>query len=134
MSRILILQTWILLRLKENTHILVPVYRCLFNHSHMKPTSVNAFRAVNPASLKELRGKNYQGSNDEWSQIVSYVLGQLPPAAANEDWTTGIETLANISGSGDSDKTMIITIRKRIQKITVCLFDLCEDCLLVLPS
>ncbi|RJE26082.1 hypothetical protein PHISCL_01607 [Aspergillus sclerotialis] len=82
------------------------------------PASVNAFKTVNSTSLKELRGKNYQGSDDEWAQIVSYVLGQLPPTVTNHDWATGIETLANISGPSDDDKIMVITIRKRIQKIT----------------
>lgn len=79
---------------------------------------INAFSIVTKSKLKNLRGKNYQGSDDEWAQIVSYALGQLP-SADEQDWATGVETSASISGSEDEDKKMIITIRKRIQSITV---------------
>ena len=75
--------------------------------------------AVSQSSLKKLRGKNFQGSDDEWAQIVSYALGQLPPSAGAQEWLAGVETSASISGSHEEDKEMVITIRKRIQSITV---------------
>lgn len=74
---------------------------------------------MNQSGLKRLRGKNYQGSDDEWAQIVSYALGQLPPSAGAQDYLTGVETAASISGSDEENKEMIITIRQRIQSITV---------------
>jgi hypothetical protein len=75
--------------------------------------------AVKQAHLKNLRAKNYQGTHDEWFQIVSLVLGQRSLAADDLDWSSGVETTASISGSGDEGKELIITIRKRFQTITV---------------
>ncbi|KAI9933371.1 hypothetical protein ASPWEDRAFT_174528 [Aspergillus wentii DTO 134E9] len=73
---------------------------------------------VRQSRLKNLRAKNYQGSDDEWTQTVSYVLGQLPASAGIPDWASGIEAFASISGSGDDDKEMVLTIRKKIEAIT----------------
>lgn len=68
--------------------------------------------------MKSLRAKTYQGSDDEWVQILSHVFGQLSPSESSPD--SGIEISASISGSGDEDKEIVITIRKRIETITVC--------------
>lgn len=81
---------------------------------------INTSRTVKRSKLKDLRAKNYQGSQDEWSQIVSYVLGQLPPSASKEDWAAGLETSANITGSGGENQELNLSIRKRIETITVC--------------
>lgn len=67
--------------------------------------------------MSELCAKNYQGSGDEWARIVSFVLGQSDQT--NEPAISGIEASASITGSGDEDKEIIVTIRKRIQSITV---------------
>lgn len=66
------------------------------------------------SSLDHLRAKNYQGGRDEWARIISFVLGQSVPSIE-----PGIETLANITGSGDENKELVISIRKRVQSITV---------------
>lgn len=63
------------------------------------------------------RAKNYQGDRDEWARIVSFVLGQFDPTS--ERAVAGIEALATITGSGDEDREIVITIRKRVQSITV---------------
>lgn len=74
-------------------------------------------RTVHQSRLKDLCVKNYQGTDHEWAQVVSLVLGQS--AKANEPALTGIEASASIAGSGDEDKEIVITIRKRVQAITV---------------
>ncbi|KAJ5145625.1 uncharacterized protein N7515_000189 [Penicillium bovifimosum] len=73
---------------------------------------------VKQARLKDLRAKNYQGSNEEWLQTVSLVLGQSSAPLDGPDWATGLEASANISGSGEVNKELVITIRKRVQTIT----------------
>lgn len=70
------------------------------------------------ARLKDLRAKNYQGSDDDWANTVSLILGQSSPPSDVPDWATGLETVAIISDS-EEDKEIVITIRKRVQTITV---------------
>ena len=50
---------------------------------------------------------------------MSYVFGQ-EQCYAGQGLLSGIESSASIVGSDDEDKEMIITIRKRVQSITVC--------------
>ena len=71
---------------------------------------MSSCRAVKQTRLKDLQAKNYQGSNDEWIKTVSLILGQCsgPP-----------DEPASISGSDEDDKEIVITIRKRVQTITV---------------
>lgn len=71
------------------------------------------------SQLKKLRAKNYQDSDEEWQRVISYVFGDKSHIAGN-DTRAGIESSASIVGEGDEDKELIITIRKRIQGITVC--------------
>ena len=70
------------------------------------------------ARLKDLRAKNYQGSEDDWANTVSLILGQSSPPSDEPDWATGLEAVAIISDS-EEDKEIVITIRKRVQTITV---------------
>ncbi|PLB33788.1 uncharacterized protein BDW47DRAFT_134763 [Aspergillus candidus] len=72
---------------------------------------------VRQKRLKDLRAKNYHGSDDEWIKIMSYVFGQ-EQCNAGQGLLSGIESSASIVGSDDEDKEMIITIRKRVQSIT----------------
>jgi hypothetical protein len=74
---------------------------------------------VKQTRLKDLRAQNYQGSDDEWVKIVALVLGQSSAPSDDADWATGLEVSAIISGSGQDDKELVITIRKRVQTITV---------------
>lgn len=76
---------------------------------------------VNQSRLKNLRAKSYQGSDEEWAQIVSYVFGQFSSTIGKPEWSHGIEVSASVSDSAnDEDKEIVLTIRKRIQTITVC--------------
>ncbi|KAL3483732.1 hypothetical protein BJX62DRAFT_70381 [Aspergillus germanicus] len=73
---------------------------------------------VRQAQLKKLRAKQYQGSDDEWRDTILHVLGILEEPEKRTDLLTGIEVLATINGSGDEDKELVLTVRKRIQDIT----------------
>lgn len=78
---------------------------------------MSSCRVVKQSRLNDLQAKNYQGSDDEWVKTVSLILGQCS-APDEPDWATGLEASASISGS-DEDKEIVITIRKRVQTITV---------------
>lgn len=74
--------------------------------------------SIRQARLKNSRAKNYQGSDDEWVQIVSYIFEQ-PSPPHNLDRISGVEVSASIPDTeNDEDKEMVLTIRKRIQTIT----------------
>ncbi|KAJ5720319.1 uncharacterized protein N7483_008253 [Penicillium malachiteum] len=72
---------------------------------------------IKASQLKGLRAKNYQGSDDEWTQIISYILKQSTSSTSSAAYT-GVETSASITGSDDENKELVITIRKRVQSIT----------------
>jgi hypothetical protein len=74
---------------------------------------------VKQSRLNDLQAKNYQGSDDEWFKTVSLVLGQCSAPLDEPDWAAGVEASANISGSDEDNKEIVITIRKRVQTITV---------------
>jgi hypothetical protein len=78
---------------------------------------------VRHSRLKGLRAKNYEGDDEEWVQIVSYVFGQLDESAEKSTLLSGIESSASVIGSNDENKELVITIRNRIQTITVRAFD-----------
>lgn len=80
---------------------------------------MSSYRAVKQSHLKDLQAKNYQGSNDEWVKTVSLILGQCSTPPDEPDWATGLEASAGISGSDEDNKEIVITIRKRVQTITV---------------
>ncbi|KAJ5698258.1 hypothetical protein N7462_000263 [Penicillium macrosclerotiorum] len=72
---------------------------------------------IKQTQLQDLCAKNYQGSQDEWAQTVSFVLGQSilsdqPP------WWSEIESSASVSTSNEGSKEIVLTIRKRVQDIT----------------
>jgi hypothetical protein len=50
---------------------------------------------------------------------VGYILGQDVAPTGQTDWVSGLEIIALIRGAGDGDHEMVITIRKRIDSITV---------------
>ncbi|KAJ5183213.1 hypothetical protein N7492_000829 [Penicillium capsulatum] len=72
---------------------------------------------VRQSQLSKLRLKNYQGTDEEWTRIVSLVFGQH----TSPDEPIGlpeIEVSTSITGSGDEGREVVITIRKRVQDIT----------------
>ncbi|KAJ5404080.1 DNA double-strand break repair and VJ recombination XRCC4 C-terminal [Penicillium cosmopolitanum] len=73
--------------------------------------------SVKESSLKDLRSKSYQGSDDEWTQVIRRILGQ---STKDENETTSsfkLEATASITES-DDENGIVITIRKRVQDIT----------------
>lgn len=81
-------------------------------------------RTVRQSRLKSLCAKSYSGTDDEWAQIVSYIFGQSETSNHETDLSSGIEASATISGSedGDDNHEMTITIRKRVETITVIMY------------
>jgi hypothetical protein len=83
-------------------------------------SSVNSVLSVKRSHLRNLRSKTYQGSDHEFEEILTSVLGQrssaIHPGAGVH---TGLEVGASIRGSGDENKEVVITVRKRIDSITV---------------
>lgn len=75
--------------------------------------------AVKHSRLGTLRAKNYRGSDEEWTQIVSYVLGRAAPQGGDSVSLSGVTMTATISGAADEDKEITLSIRKRIESITV---------------
>ena len=69
--------------------------------------------------MENLRAKNYHGSGEEWAQIVWHVFGQPTEAVGNLGSLHSIESSATIGGSGSAPKELVISIRKRIEGITV---------------
>lgn len=82
--------------------------------------SADGVIAVRQSRLENLRAKNYRGSEEEWAQILSHVLGQDSPSTSHASWSSGVEVTASIQGPADEDKEMVIALRKRIDTITVC--------------
>ncbi|KAL2013427.1 hypothetical protein VTN00DRAFT_952 [Thermoascus crustaceus] len=74
--------------------------------------------SVRQSRLENLRAKNYRGSEEEWAQILSHVLGQDSPSTSHASWSSGVEVTASIQGPADEDKEMVIALRKRIDTIT----------------
>jgi hypothetical protein len=78
----------------------------------------NSCRTVKQTCLKDFRAKNYHGSDDEWARIVALILGQSS-AIDDPDWAAGLEASVTISGSDQDNKELVLTIRKRVETITV---------------
>ncbi|EFW22848.1 hypothetical protein D8B26_006418 [Coccidioides posadasii str. Silveira] len=79
--------------------------------------------SVKTSQISKLRAKNYRGSDEEWSGILSYVFNQDEGALKSDDWAAGLETIATVRSMGDEDeedgnKEVVITLRKRIDAIT----------------
>lgn len=73
------------------------------------------------SGIKKLRTKNYRGDDDEWVGVLSYSFDRIPESSANAEWISGLEVLAAVQGDGDEEnKELHITLRKRIDSITVC--------------
>lgn len=99
----------------------------------MKFGSHELMSAVKQTHLKDLQAKNYQGSNDEWVKTVSLILGQCSAPPDKPDWATGLEASASISGFDEDNKEIVITIRKRVQTITVRVPRLQITCIHMIP-
>ncbi|PYI30870.1 hypothetical protein BP00DRAFT_426108 [Aspergillus indologenus CBS 114.80] len=74
--------------------------------------------AVRQSHLNSYRSKNYQGTEDDWTQIILHVLGQAEQCEKDQDLFAGLEALAIISGLETQDKEIKLVIRKKVQTIT----------------
>ncbi|PGH00609.1 hypothetical protein GX51_05708 [Blastomyces parvus] len=76
--------------------------------------------SVKSAQIDKLRAKNYHGADDEWAGILAYVLGQKHSASVPEEHKSGLEIAATVKQDEDdeSEKEIIISLRKRIDTIT----------------
>jgi hypothetical protein len=78
------------------------------------------FDTVRQCRLKNLRAKNYQGSDEEWVDILAYVFAQNhQPGTPQGDWEAGLEIVATVKEIDEDEKELVITLRKRIDGITV---------------
>jgi hypothetical protein len=79
--------------------------------------------SVKQSNLKKLRFKNYQGSEEEFEQILGFVLKRnTPEQRLDARWSSGVEVVASVRESGEETKELVITIRRRIDTITVSEF------------
>lgn len=90
------------------------------SHTQAQPAGAKSNPlAVQASKIGSLRAKAYQGSDQEWAHIISSILGQ-PVTTAEAALLEGIEATASVTGSDEEGKELVITIRKRVQSITVC--------------
>ncbi|OJD24918.1 hypothetical protein ACJ73_03720 [Blastomyces percursus] len=75
---------------------------------------------VKSAQIEKLRAKNYNGTDDEWTGILAYALGQKQTASVPEEHKSGLEIAATVKEDEDdeSEKEIVISLRKRIDTIT----------------
>lgn len=71
------------------------------------------------ARAKTHRSKGYQGTDEDWVLILLRALGQLEINTDNSDLLSGIELSASIKGQGRQGNQLVLTIRRRVQTITV---------------
>ena len=70
------------------------------------------------AQLQTYRSKYYQGTDDDWTQIMLHALGQIgtPTDGSNP---SGVELSASIARQASEGNELVIIIRRRIHTITV---------------
>lgn len=93
-------------------------------HWHLSVAKfANIIDLVKSTQIDKLRAKNYQGTVDEWAGILAYALGQKQPASVPEEHKAGLEIAATVKQNEDdeSEKEIVVTLRKRIDTITVCI-------------
>ncbi|KAL4903546.1 hypothetical protein BDW74DRAFT_41567 [Aspergillus multicolor] len=107
---------------KANSHIL---FRASCSNTTSPEVNITATEGKNPyiatlrySNLKKLRAKNYQGSVDDWRDIVLFVFGLHQEPLKSPELLTGVEASATIIENREEDKKLVITVRKRIQSIT----------------
>ncbi|RAL02036.1 uncharacterized protein BO80DRAFT_405226 [Aspergillus ibericus CBS 121593] len=73
---------------------------------------------VRQAQLQTYRSKNYQGTHEDWTQIMLYALGQLETSTNGSELLSGVELSASIARRGSEGNELIMVIRRRINTIT----------------
>ena len=67
--------------------------------------------------LKDLRAPNYNGTDEEWGNVLHYTLVSKQDSELPQDLKHGLEVSANVVGS-EGSRIMTITLRNRIDQIT----------------
>lgn len=67
------------------------------------------------------RSKSYQGTDEDWDLILLRALGQLEINTDKSELLSGVELSASIKALGRQSNQLVLTIRRRIQTITVSL-------------
>jgi hypothetical protein len=67
--------------------------------------------------LKKLRAKNYEGPDDDWSNIVLSVLGPKTKPTAGSPQKADVEVTCSFSGKG-SNRTLSLAFDNRVEDIT----------------
>lgn len=72
---------------------------------------------VRQRNLKKLRAKNYDGSDDEWTTIVSHVFGPKTKSSIDAAQKANLVVTGSIAGE-DPNATLSITFNNRVEDIT----------------
>lgn len=72
------------------------------------------------SQITKLRAKNYKGSDKEWTDILLHVFALREPSSDEPDnWKSGLEVVAAVKSEDEDEGQIVITLRKRIDSITV---------------
>ncbi|KIV86555.1 hypothetical protein PV11_02158 [Exophiala sideris] len=119
------MDTWVI-RLskadKEKSPILVKVSRKEGGHDldlDLLATDGDAAYAgkVRSRNLKKLRAKNYDGNDDDWIAILSFVFGVKTSSKVPTAHRENLDVQCSVSGR-DPNGTLSITLRNKVEDIT----------------
>lgn len=68
-------------------------------------------------NLKKLRAKTYDGNDDDWTAILSYVFGVKTPSKLSAAQRENLDVQCSLSGR-DPNGTLSITLRNKVEDIT----------------
>ncbi|KAL4866411.1 hypothetical protein BDV12DRAFT_136483 [Aspergillus spectabilis] len=107
---------------EDNAHVILHVSRSDPDAPEVIITATEGespyTRTVQLSQLKKFKAKTFQGTDEEWKDIILHILGLLEDPDTKSEHLADIEASAGISGSGEDNKELVITVRKRIQTIT----------------
>ncbi|OAP61475.1 hypothetical protein AYL99_03678 [Fonsecaea erecta] len=72
---------------------------------------------VRQRSLKKLRGRNYDGTDEDWANTLSSILGTKTETSTGTQRKTNLEVTCSLSGK-DPKTVLSITINNRVEDIT----------------
>lgn len=75
--------------------------------------------SLKSSQISKLRAKNYKGSDEEWTDILSHIFAQRDSSTSeSNDWKSGLEVVAAVKSDDEDEGQIVITLRKRIDSIT----------------
>ncbi|KIW29443.1 uncharacterized protein PV07_05257 [Cladophialophora immunda] len=72
---------------------------------------------VRQRSLKKLRSRNYDGNDEDWTNIISSILGSKTEASVSIQRRNNLEVTCSVSGK-DPKTILSIAINNRVEEIT----------------